>query len=126
MIDHISLAVSDLAASAAFYARALAPLGYALLVERPRTVGFGIKYPELWLNARPAMAPIAADTGAHVCLRARSVDAVQAFHAASLAAGGRDDGPPGPRMGEMVTYYGAFIRDLDGNKVEAMTVPAAG
>ena len=66
----------------------------------------------------------AADTGAHICLRARSVEAVREFHARALANGGRDDGAPGPRKGEMTDYFGAFIRDLDGNKIEAMTIPA--
>lgn len=56
MIDHISLAVRDLASSAAFYEAVLAPLGYRKLVERPASIGFGKKYPEIWLNARPDMA----------------------------------------------------------------------
>ena len=125
MIDHVSLGVRDLAASRGFYEAVLAPLGYRLLVERAATVGFGKGYPEIWLNARPDQAPISADTGHHICLRARSAEAVNVFHAAALAAGGRDAGAPGPRAGAQVTYYGAFVFDPDGNKVEAMTVPAA-
>ncbi len=125
MIDHVSIPVRDLAASAAFYERVLAPLGYARLVERPATVGFGKKYPEFWLNARPGMPPIPADTGMHVCLRAASEDEVRAFHAAALDAGGSSDGAPGPRQAAMTTYYGAFIKDLDGNKIEAVTFPKA-
>lgn len=124
MIDHISVAVRDLAASAAFYQHVLEPLGYSRLVERPTTVGFGQKYPEVWLNARPAMRPLDDDTGAHVCLRARTIEAVQDFHARALASGGRDDGAPGLRQATMVMYYAAFIRDPDGNKIEAMTVPS--
>lgn len=124
MIDHISIAVRDLQASAAFYQHVLAPLGYIRLAERPTTVGFGLKYPEFWLNARPLMRPLDDDTGAHVCLRARSIEAVQEFHARALAGGGRDDGAPGPRQATMVVYYAAFIRDLDGNKIEVMTVPS--
>ena len=123
MIDHVSIPVRDLEASAAFYERVLSPLGLKRLVERPATVGFGTKYPEFWLNARPNMQPVAADTGVHVCVRARSIEAVQEFHACALDSGGRDDGAPGPRKGEMVTYYAAFIRDPDGNKIEVMTVP---
>ncbi|KAB2912860.1 MAG: VOC family protein [Hyphomicrobiaceae bacterium] len=123
MIDHVSIPVRDLAAGAAFYERVLAPLGYARLVERPATVGFGKKYPEFWLNARPGMAPIPADTGMHVCLRAASEDEVRAFHVAALDAGGRSDGAPGPRQAAMTTYYGAFIKDPDGNKIEAVTFP---
>lgn len=123
MIDHISIAVRDLAASAAFYEAVLAPLGFTRLTERPTTVGFGTKYPEFWLNARPAMRPVDDDTGVHICLRARSAEAVDAFHARALAHGGRDDGAPGPRQATLVVYYAAFIRDPDGNKIEVMTVP---
>ena len=124
MIDHVSLPVSDLARSAAFYEAVLAPLGYRKLVERPATIGFGKTYPEFWLNARPRMAPAPEDTGMHVALRAADTAAVEAFHAAALRLGGRDDGAPGPRPAAMTTYFGAFIRDPDGNKVEAMTFPA--
>jgi catechol 2,3-dioxygenase-like lactoylglutathione lyase family enzyme len=70
MIDHVSIAVRDLAASAAFYEAVLASLGHARLIERPHTIGFGKRYPEFWLNHRPGMAAVAADTGVHVCLRA--------------------------------------------------------
>ncbi len=125
MIDHVSLPVRDLAASAAFYERLLAPLGYRKLVERPATVGFGKKYPELWLNVRADMAPASPNPGAHVALRAASEDAVRAFHAAALAGGGASDGEPGPRQAAMTTYFGAFIRDPDGNKLEAVSFPVA-
>ena len=123
MIDHISIGVRDLALSARFYEAVLAPLGFKRLVDRPAMVGFGKSYPEVWLNARPGMPPVADDTGIHVCLRARSIDAVDAFHKTALAHGGRDDGAPGMRVAAMVSYYGAFARDLDGNRIEAMTVP---
>ena len=71
------------------------------------------------------LAPVAADTGCHVCLRATSTAAVDAFHAAALAAGGRDGGAPGERQAAMTTYYGAFVCDPDGNRVEAVTFPRA-
>jgi catechol 2,3-dioxygenase-like lactoylglutathione lyase family enzyme len=123
MIDHLSIAVRDLERSAAFYAAILSPLELTRLVERPNQVGFGKRYPELWLNVRPAMAPVPADTGAHIALRAPSYEAVTAFHAAALAAGGTCDGPPGPRQAAMTTYFGAFIRDPDGNRIEALHFP---
>ncbi len=123
MIDHISIAVSDLERSAAFYVAAMAPLELTRLVDRPTMVGFGKRYPELWLNVRPAMAPLPADVGAHVAFRAPSPEAVAAFHAAALAAGGTCDGPPGPRQAAMTTYYGAFVRDPDGNRLEAVHFP---
>jgi catechol 2,3-dioxygenase-like lactoylglutathione lyase family enzyme len=125
MIDHVSIPVRDLAAGALFYARVLAPLGYAKLVERPATVGFGKRYPEFWLNLRADLVPAAANPGTHICLRAPSQEAVQAFHAEALAQGGTNDGEPGPRQGAMTTYYGGFIRDPDGNKIEAVSFPAA-
>jgi catechol 2,3-dioxygenase-like lactoylglutathione lyase family enzyme len=125
MIDHVSLPVGDLAASAAFYERLLAPLGYRKLVERSTAVGFGKKYPELWLNVRSDMAPAPSNPGAHIALRAANEDAVRAFHAAALAAGGASDGEPGPRQAAMTTYFGAFILDLDGNKLEAVSFPVA-
>ena len=126
MIDHISLAVSDFAASAAFYDGVLAPLGMTRVTERDNTVGFGKKYPEFWLNARPGMAMVPDDTGNHVCLRAPSKEAVTAFHEVAVALGGRCDGEPGDRQAALTTYFGAFIRDPDGNKVEAVTFPRDG
>jgi catechol 2,3-dioxygenase-like lactoylglutathione lyase family enzyme len=125
MIDHVSIAVRDLAASARFYAEVLATLGYEKLADRPATIGFGKKYPEFWLNERRNMTPVDADAGAHICLRASSVEAVQAFHAAAIKAGGTSDGAPGPRSGEIGGYYAAFIRDPEGNKIEAATFAAA-
>ena len=124
MIDHVSLQVRDLAASAAFYEAVLETLGLKRFVERPGTVGFGKRYPEIWLNSRPAGRAAEAGTGAHVCLRARSQEAVDAFHAAALANGGQSEGAPGPRQAEMTPYYAAFILDLDGNKLEAATFPS--
>jgi catechol 2,3-dioxygenase-like lactoylglutathione lyase family enzyme len=125
MIDHVSIAVRNLDVSARFYQLILAPLGYSRLAEHPTRVAFGTKYPELWLNARPAMTPVPLDTGAHICLRARTTDAIDTFHALALANGGTDDGAPGLRQATQVAYYAAFIRDPDGNRLEVMTVPAA-
>jgi catechol 2,3-dioxygenase-like lactoylglutathione lyase family enzyme len=121
VIDHVSLAVADLDRAARFYEAVLGAIGFAKLEVRPATVGFGKRYPEFWLNHRPAMAGIAADTGAHVCLRAPGTAAVDAFHAAALAAGGSSDGAPGLRPHRTGGYYAAFVRDLDGNRVEAVT-----
>ncbi|HEY2070924.1 MAG TPA: VOC family protein [Rhizomicrobium sp.] len=123
MIDHLSLAVSDLARSTTFYEAVLAPLGLTPLVTRDGTVGFGKAYPEFWLNARPNLARQPDGTGTHIALRARDEEAVRAFHAAALAHGGRDDGAPGPRQAAMTTYYAAFILDPDGNKLEAANFP---
>jgi catechol 2,3-dioxygenase-like lactoylglutathione lyase family enzyme len=124
MIDHISVGVSDLESSARFYERTLASLGLARLVTRLGTVGFGKSYPELWINWRAGMPPVALESGCHICLRARSTGEVDAFHEAALKAGGSSDGAPGLRPHDRVKYYAAFIRDPDGNRIEAVTFPA--
>jgi catechol 2,3-dioxygenase-like lactoylglutathione lyase family enzyme len=123
MIDHISVGVSDLERSARFYEAALLPLGLSRLVTRPATIGFGKSYPEFWINLRAGMPPVAPESGAHICLRAKSTGDVDAFHAAALAAGGRYDGPPGLRPHDRVRYYAAFVIDPDGNRIEAVTFP---
>jgi catechol 2,3-dioxygenase-like lactoylglutathione lyase family enzyme len=102
----------------------LATIGYTKMIVRPTTVGFGKKYPDFWLNERRNMAPVDPDSGTHVCLRTSSVEEVQAFHAAALKAGGASDGAPGPRPEYTAGYYAAFVRDPEGNKIEAVTFTA--
>jgi catechol 2,3-dioxygenase-like lactoylglutathione lyase family enzyme len=121
MIDHVSVAVRDLDRATRFYRAVLGAIGYDELEARPLTVGFGKKYPEFWINLRSAMAPVAPDSGAHVGLRVRTTELVDAFHAAALAAGGTSDGAPGLRPQHGEGYYAAFIRDPDGNRIEAVT-----
>jgi catechol 2,3-dioxygenase-like lactoylglutathione lyase family enzyme len=123
VIDHVSVAVCDLARSAAFYEAVLAPLGLGKLVTREATIGFGKAYPEFWINWRNALPPVPQTTGVHICLRTRDEESVRAFHATALSLGGRDAGAPGPRQAAMTTYFSAFIFDLDGNKIEAVTFP---
>jgi catechol 2,3-dioxygenase-like lactoylglutathione lyase family enzyme len=121
VIDHVSIGVADLERAARFYEAVLGAIGFAKLEVRPATIGFGKRYPEFWLNHRPGMVAVAGDTGVHVCVRARSGAAVDAFHRAALAAGGSCDGAPGLRGQHGRGYYAAFVRDLDGNRVEAVT-----
>jgi catechol 2,3-dioxygenase-like lactoylglutathione lyase family enzyme len=121
MIDHISIAVRDLEGCGRFYETVLAAIGYTKLVVRPTTIGFGKKYPDFWLNERRNMAPVDPDSGTHFALRASSTEAVQAFHAAAMAAGGTSDGAPGQRPEYTAGYYAAFVRDPEGNKIEAVT-----
>ena len=121
MIDHVSVAVRDLDQATRFYAAVLGAIGYEKLVVRPHTVGFGKRYPEFWVNLRAAMTPVAGDSGAHVALRVRTTELVEAFHGAALAAGGSCDGAPGLRPQHGEGYYAAFIRDPDGNRIEAVT-----
>lgn len=122
MIDHVSIAVRDLRAAEAFYAALLAPLGMTKLREWPgAAIGYGKKYPDFWINCREAMNRVADDSGVHICLRAADTAAVDAFHAAALKAGGTSDGAPGLRAKYHDNYYAAFIRDPDGNRIEAVT-----
>jgi catechol 2,3-dioxygenase-like lactoylglutathione lyase family enzyme len=122
MIDHVSIAVRDLTHGEAFYTAALAPLGFSKLREWPgAAIGFGKKYPEFWINKRETMGRVAEDSGVHICLRAPDAASVDAFHAAALKAGGASDGEPGPRPRYSNGYYAAFVRDPDGNRIEAVT-----
>jgi len=117
MIDHVGFGVRDYAASKAFYTQALAPLGITLIMEvMEAAAGFGRDgKPFFWLEER--RTPI---TGLHVAFDAEDRDTVHAFHAAGLAAGGTDNGAPGPREIYHPNYYGAYVLDPDGNNVEAV------
>ena len=122
MLDHVSISVRDPEEAALFYEAVLATIGYRKLQVRPHTIGFGKAYSEFWINLRSRMAAAAAaEGGAHVALRALSREAVDAFHAAALAAGGACDGSPGLRPQYSPGYYAGFIRDRDGNRIEAVT-----
>jgi catechol 2,3-dioxygenase-like lactoylglutathione lyase family enzyme len=123
MIDHTGITVSDFPKSKSFYASALAPLGYAMVMElsaaetgHTDTAGFGEPpKPDFWISAgRPNQPPI------HIALRAPSRAAVDAFYAAAMAAGGRDNGAPGVRPHYHPNYYAAFVLDPDGHNVEAV------
>jgi len=121
MIDHVSVGVRDLAAATRFYEAVLATLGFRKLEERPATVAFGKSYSEFWINHRPGMVPLPQAHGMHIALRARDRARVEAFHAAALAHGGTSDGAPALRPQHGEGYYAAFIRDPDGNRIEAVT-----
>ncbi len=123
MIDHVSVGVRDLAKAAAFYDAVLPALGYVKLEDRETTKGWGKpgKHAEFWINSRPAVAKVSPDSGTHICLRAKDTKAVDDFHGAALKAGGSSDGAPGPRPHFGAGYYAAFIVDLDGNRIEAVT-----
>jgi catechol 2,3-dioxygenase-like lactoylglutathione lyase family enzyme len=122
MIDHVSIAVRDLGKAEPFYAAVLAPLGMRKLREWSNAaIGFGKTYPEFWINRREGMDRVGENSGVHICLRATDTRAVEDFHAAALKAGGTSDGAPGLRTEYHSSYYAAFVRDPDGNRIEAVT-----
>jgi catechol 2,3-dioxygenase-like lactoylglutathione lyase family enzyme len=118
VIDHVSIGVADLERSRAFYAAALAPLGFSELTqyEAGRDAAFG---PE-GLDDFAISLVYPPGGSVHVAFAADSPEQVDAFHAAALAAGGRDNGAPGIRPEYSPGYYGAFVIDPDGNNVEAV------
>jgi catechol 2,3-dioxygenase-like lactoylglutathione lyase family enzyme len=124
MIDHVGFPVSDYERSKAFYGKALAPLGYTLIMEiaADRTesgspaAGFGKDgKPDFWIGGEGGLKGIV-----HVAIAADDRRAVDAFHRAALAAGGKDNGGPGLRPQYHSSYYGAFVLDPDGHNVEAV------
>jgi catechol 2,3-dioxygenase-like lactoylglutathione lyase family enzyme len=120
LVSHVSVGVTDLHRAGVFYDAVFATLGARRIMEHGVGIGYGRTFPEFWA-ARPHDGEAAvAGNGTHVCLNAPDAAAVAAFHAAGLAAGGLDEGSPGPRPEYAPGYYAAFLRDPDGNKVEAM------
>ena len=124
MIDHIGFPVSNYERAKAFYARALAPLGYTLVMEIDAdktesaypAAGFGANgKPDFWIGGEGGI-----DRPLHVAIAAKDRATVDAFYQAALAAGGRDNGSPGLRPHYHPHYYGAFVLDPDGHNIEAV------
>ncbi|MCG3268760.1 VOC family protein [Yoonia sp. I 8.24] len=122
MIDHSGISVSNFDLAAAFYERALAPLGASLLYMVPsehtdgvKVGGFGKDRPRFWLSEGAAQTP-----PLHFAFTAETRAEVDAFYAAAIAAGGKDNGKPGLRPHYHDNYYGAFVLDPDGNNIEAV------
>jgi catechol 2,3-dioxygenase-like lactoylglutathione lyase family enzyme len=122
MIDHVGFSVSDYARAKAFYEKALAPLGYALVKEvmaqetgQP-AAGFGSGgKPDFWIGGEGKL-----EKPVHIAIVAKDRSTVDAFYRAALAAGGRDNGAPGLRAHYHPNYYGAFVLDPDGHNIEAV------
>jgi len=123
MIDHMGLTVRDPAKSRAFYEAALAPLGYSVIMEIPKeytggavVLGLGVApKPDFWVSEGAPNEP-----RLHVAFRAKTRADVDAFYQAAMAAGGTDNGAPGPRPHYHEHYYGAFVLDPDGHNIEAV------
>jgi catechol 2,3-dioxygenase-like lactoylglutathione lyase family enzyme len=121
MLGHLSFGVADLPRAVAFYDAALAPLGYVRVWNSPGQAGYGVPGggDKLALKLQPGPV-VPPGPGFHLALTAPDREAVDRFHAAALAAGGADEGGPGPRPHYGATYYAAFVRDPDGHKLEAV------
>jgi catechol 2,3-dioxygenase-like lactoylglutathione lyase family enzyme len=119
LISHISVGTNDFDRALAFYDTVLNALGCQRIMEHPGAVGWGRAYPEFWVQTPHDGQRATVGNGTHFGFVATSREEVHAFYEAALQAGGRDDGPPGPRPEYGEPYYGCFIRDLDGHKIEA-------
>ena len=117
MIDHLSIQAHDLAASAAFYDTVLAPLGGRRLMDFGDAIGYGVERPEFWLGAAQQAEPCRE---AHIAFTAADRVTVLAFHAAAVAAGAEVLHEPKVWPEYHDHYFGAFVRDPDGNNVEAV------
>jgi catechol 2,3-dioxygenase-like lactoylglutathione lyase family enzyme len=122
MFSHVSVGTRDLERATRFYDAALGALGYRRTMSESFGCAWGLDWPEFWAQL-PDAGEASAGNGVHVAFIAASREAVDAFHAAALAAGGSDAGEPGLRD-YAPDYYAAFVRDPDGNKLEAVHMPA--
>jgi len=119
MLDHVSIGVRDTGRAKRFYDSALKPLGYACLSESADSLGYGRDRVQFWISR--VTRPIAPDpaSGLHFCFAAPTREGVNAFHAAALKLGGKDNGQPGLRKDYGDNYYAAFVIDPDGYRLEA-------
>src|ERR1700761_6422349 len=125
MLHHVSVGVSDVLRAAKFYDAVLGTLGYKRVMEfLPHAVAYGTDHPEFWIQTPADGRMMTNGNGVHVGFSANTKAQVVAFHAAALREGGSNNGEPGPRPDYGPDYYGAFVYDLDGNKIEATLHPS--
>ncbi|NTX07389.1 VOC family protein [Myxococcus sp. CA051A] len=119
ILSHVSVGTNDFARAVAFYDQVLATLGCRRVLDFPNAVAYGKQFPEFWVQMPLDGQRATVGNGTHFGFIATSKQMVHAFHAAALAAGATDEGAPGPRPLYGEPYYGCFVRDPDGHKVEA-------
>lgn len=119
IISHVSIGTNHFEKARAFYQQVLAALDIQILMDFPGAVAFGRVYPEFWVQTPIDGKPAAVGNGTHFAFVAENKQQVHAFYDAAIAAGATCDGPPGPRPEYSDAYYGGFVRDLDGHKIEA-------
>ncbi|MBT8470413.1 MAG: VOC family protein [Deltaproteobacteria bacterium] len=125
ILSHVSVGTNDMPRAVAFYDAVLPVLGCKKLMEFPFGAAYGKLFPEFWVQSPIDAKPASVGNGTHICFVAESKEAVHAFYDAAMAAGATEDGPPGPRPQYSPGYYGAFARDLDGHKIEAVYFDAS-
>lgn len=121
MLNHVSVGVTDLDRAIEFYDAAMGTLGYGRVFTADFGAAWGTDYPYFWATLPENGAPATTGNGVHVAITSPDQATVDRFHVAALAAGGTCDGKPGLRP-YAETYYAAFIRDPDGNKIEAVHI----
>ena len=119
IISHISIGTNNFDRAVVFYDKVLSTLGCKQIMKHPGAVAYGKEFPEFWVQTPYDGAPATVGNGSHIGFIANTKEAVHEFHEAALSLGGKDDGAPGPRPDYGEAYYGCFIKDLDGNKIEA-------
>jgi len=119
IISHVSIGTNQFDAARAFYQQVLAALDIQILMDYPGAVAFGRVYPEFWVQTPIDGRPATQGNGTHFAFMATNKEQVHAFYDAAIAAGATCDGPPGQRPEYSDAYYGGFVRDLDGHKIEA-------
>jgi catechol 2,3-dioxygenase-like lactoylglutathione lyase family enzyme len=119
LLSHVSLGSNDFARALAFYDRVLPTLGCRRVMQHPGAVAYGKAYPEFWVQTPIDGQPATVGNGTHFGFVAPNRQAVQDFYEAALAAAAQSEGAPGPRPDYGEPYYGCFVRDPDGHKIEA-------
>lgn len=119
-LSHVSLGTNDFPSAKRFYDAVLATLGMRCVMDFDEGAGYGREFPEFWVQLPFDGASANPGNGTHVCFNAATQEAVQAFHQKALELGAEDEGKPGVRKEYSDNYYAAFVRDLDGHKIEAM------
>ncbi len=118
ILSHISLGTNNFEQAVAFYDRVLSTLGCKRIMEHPGAIAYGKVYPEFWIGVPHDDQVATVGNGTHIGFIAPTKESVHDFYEAAIAAGAQDDGPPGPRPDYGEPYYGCFVRDLDGHKIE--------
>ncbi|MEM9192047.1 MAG: VOC family protein [Myxococcota bacterium] len=119
ILNHVSLGTNDFDRALAFYDELLKTLGCRRIMEHPGAVAWGKQFPEFWVQTPFDGKQAAVGNGTHISFMANNKEEVHAFFETAIANGALPDGEPGPRPQYTDAYYGCFVRDLDGHKIEA-------